>query len=141
MRRAKLIFAAAMMGLPAAAAAQGQGTDFGRIQILTEKLAPNLYLLSGSAGADPAHEDAAGGRIGILAGPGGVLMVDSQYAQLTGKVTAAIRGISTAPVRVLINTHIHIDHTGGNAAFAKMGATVFAREELRDEMIHPPRLA
>lgn len=142
MRRAKLIFLpVAILALPAAAAAQGQGTDFSRIQVVAEKLAPNLYLLSGSAGADPAHEDAAGGRIGILAGPGGVLMVDSQYAQLTGKVAAAIRTISTAPIRVLINTHIHIDHTGGNPNFAKMGATVFAREELRDEMMHPPGLA
>src|SRR5438045_9192542 len=124
MRRAKLIFiAVAMAALPSATAAQGQGTDFSRIQILTEKLAPNLYLLSGSAGADPAHEDAAGGRIGILAGPDGILMVDSQYAQLTDKVAAAIRRISAAPIRVLINTHIHIDHTGGNANFPKMCPT------------------
>src|SRR5438045_9466872 len=105
MRRAKLIFiAVAMAALPSATAAQGQGTDFNRIQILPEQLAPNLYLLSGSAGADPAHEDAAGGRIGILAGPDGILMVDSQYAQLTEKVAAAIRRISPTPIRVLITT-------------------------------------
>src|SRR5438874_2201516 len=137
MKRAGLMcVVVAAMALPVAAAAQGQGTDFNRIQILPEQLAPNLYLLSGSAGADPAHEDAAGGRIGILAGPDGILMVDSQYAQLTDKVAAAIRRISPTPIRVLINTHIHIDHTGGNANFAKMGATVYAREELREEMIH-----
>ena len=142
MKRAGLMcLVVAAMALPVAAAAQGQGTDFNRIQIIPEQLAPNLYLLSGSAGADPAHEDAAGGRIGVLAGPDGILMVDSQYAQLTDKIVAAIRRISPAPIRVLINTHIHIDHTGGNANFAKMGATVYAREELRDEMIHPPRAA
>src|SRR5882724_8933502 len=122
----------------ASAWAQGQGTDFSKIEILTEKIAPNLYLLSGSAGADPAHQDAAGGRIGILAGPDGIFMVDTQYAQLTDKVAAAIRKISPAPIRFLTNTHIHIDHTGGNANFVKMGATLIAREELREEMLHPP---
>jgi glyoxylase-like metal-dependent hydrolase (beta-lactamase superfamily II) len=128
----------AAIALSASAWAQGQGTDFGRIEILTEKMAPNLYLLSGSAGADPAHQDAAGGRIGILAGPDGIFMVDTQYAQLTDKVVAAIRKISPGPIRFLTNTHIHIDHTGGNANFVKMGATLLAREELREEMLHPP---
>jgi len=121
--------------------ARAQGTDYSKIEIITEKIAPNLYLLSGSAGLDPAHQDAAGGRIGVLAGADGILMVDSQYGQLTDKVSAAIKRISPAPIRYLVNTHIHIDHTGGNAAFAKMGATIFAREELREEMLHPPRQA
>ena len=104
--------------------AQAQGTDFSKIEILTEKIGPNLYLLSGSAGTDPNHEDAAGGRIGILAGPDGIFMVDAQYAQLTDKVRAAIRKISAAPIRFLVNTHVHIDHTGGDANFVKMGATL-----------------
>ena len=136
--RRRCLATLAAMAFSASAWAQGQGTDFGRIEILTEKIAPNLYLLSGSAGADPAHQDAAGGRIGILAGSDGIFMVDTQYAQLTGKVVAAIRKISPAPIRFLTNTHIHIDHTGGNANFVKMGATLFAREELREEMLHPP---
>ena len=68
-------------------------------------------------------------------------MVDAQYAQLTDKVLAAIKQISTAPIRFMANTHIHIDHTGGNANFARMGVTIFAREELREEMLHPPALA
>jgi len=120
------------------ASAQGQGTDFSKIEILTEKIAPNLYLLSGSAGADPAHEDAAGGRIGILAGPDGIFMVDAQYAELTDKVAAAIRKISPAPIRFLVNTHVHGDHTAGDANFVKMGATLLAREELRDELLRTP---
>jgi glyoxylase-like metal-dependent hydrolase (beta-lactamase superfamily II) len=91
-------------------------------------------MLSGSAGLDPAHEDAAGGRIGVLAGPDGVLMVAAQYAELADKVMAAIRRITSAPIRFLVNTHIHRDHTGGNAKFAKMGAMIFAREELREGM-------
>src|SRR5207245_687003 len=93
---------------------------------------------SGSAGVDPAHEDAAGGRIGVLAGPDGIFMVDSQYAQLTDKVVAAIRRISPAPIRFLVNTHVHGDHTAGNANFVKTGALLFAREELREELERPP---
>src|SRR5271155_639400 len=117
--------------------AQGQGIDYAKIEILTEKIAPNLYLLSGSAGADPGHQDAAGGRIAVLAGPDGIFMVDSQYAQITDKVVAAIRKISSEPIRFLVNTHLHIDHTGGNANFVKMGALLFGREELREEMSRP----
>jgi cyclase len=112
-----------------------QQIDFDKVQIITDQMAPNLYMLSGSGGLDPSHDDAAGGRIGVLAGPDGILMVDSQYAQLTDKVAAAIRRISAAPIRYLVNTHIHRDHTAGNANFAKMGALILAREELRDGMV------
>ena len=126
-----------LVALAAAAlsvSARAQGLDFVRIEITTEQIAPNLYMLSGSAGLDPAHEDAAGGRIGVLAGPDGILMVDAQYAELGEKVLAAIRRISSAPIRFLVNTHIHRDHTAGNAKFAKLGATILAREELRQGM-------
>jgi glyoxylase-like metal-dependent hydrolase (beta-lactamase superfamily II) len=123
------------------AAVQGQGIDYAKIEILTEKMAPNLYMLSGSAGADPGHEDAAGGRIGVLAGPDGIFMVDAQYAQITDKVVAAIRKISPEPIRFLVNTHVHGDHTAGNANFVKMGALLFAREELREQMSRPPAQA
>lgn len=115
-----------------------QGIDYAKIEILTEKIAPNLYMLSGSGGADANHPDAAGGRIGILAGPDGIFMVDSQYSQITDKVVAAIRKISPEPIRFFTNTHVHVDHTGGNGNFAKMGAVLIAREELRDELMHPP---
>jgi glyoxylase-like metal-dependent hydrolase (beta-lactamase superfamily II) len=117
--------------------AQGQGIDYSKIEILTEKMASNLYMLAGSAGADPGHQDAAGGRIGVLTGPDGIFMVDAQYAQVTDKVVAAIRKISSEPIRFLVNTHVHIDHTGGDANFVKMGALLFAREELREEMLRP----
>jgi len=120
-----------------AVAALGQGIDYAKIEILTEKMAPNLYMLSGSAGADPGHEDAAGGRIGVLAGPDGIFMVDAQYAQITDKVVAAIRKIGPEPIRFLVNTHVHPDHTAGNANFVKMGALLFAREELREELLRP----
>jgi cyclase len=133
MKSAWLILAA-LSAAALSVGARSQGLDYGKIEIITEQIAPNLYMLSGSAGLDPSHEDAAGGRIGVLAGPDGILMVDAQYADLADKVLAAIRRISAAPIRFLVNTHIHRDHTGGNAKFAKLGATIFAREELRSGM-------
>ena len=135
-RRSSLVVLAAL-ALSVNGRAQGPGTDYSKIEILTEKIAPNLFMLSGSAGADPGHQDAAGGRIGVLAGPDGIFMVDAQYAQITDKVVAAIRKISSEPIRFLVNTHVHGDHTAGNANFVKMGALLFAREELREEMSRP----
>src|SRR5215469_807312 len=88
---------------------------YDKIEILTEQYTPNLYMLAGAPGdADPNHPDGAGGRIGILTGPDGIFMVDSQYEQVTGKVLAAIRKITPQPIRYLVNTHLHSDNTGGN---------------------------
>jgi cyclase len=133
MKSAYLLLVALAATAPSVSA-RSQALDYARIEITTDQIAPNLYMLSGSAGLDPSHEDAAGGRIGVLAGPDGILMVDAQYAELGDKVLAAIKRISSAPIRFLVNTHIHRDHTAGNAKFAKLGATIFAREELRAGM-------
>jgi glyoxylase-like metal-dependent hydrolase (beta-lactamase superfamily II) len=76
-----------------------------------------------------------GGTISVLTGPDGVLMVDSQFAPLTDKIVAAIRRISDQPIRFLINTHIHADHTGGNENLAKMGALILGRDQLRARLI------
>jgi len=114
------------------AAATAQGIQYDKIEIKTEKIAPNLYMLSGSENVDPGHPDGAGGRIGVLAGPDGIFMVDSQYLQIGDKVLAAIRRIDPGPIRFLVNTHVHPDHTAGNATFAKAGAVLLAREELRE---------
>lgn len=121
-----------LLGLTAAAHGQ---INYGKIEILTEKYTPNLYMLAGAPGdADPNHPDGAGGRIGILTGPDGIFMVDSQYEQVTAKVMAAIRKISQEPIRYLTNTHLHVDHTGGNGNIVKQGALLLAREELRADM-------
>src|SRR5690242_19614416 len=114
----------------------GYQTPWDKIEMLvTEKLAPNLYSVHGSAGLDPAHPDAAGGRVAVLFGPDGVLMVDTEDPQLASKTLDAIRTFTNAPIKIVVNSHIHPDHTGGNAFFAKQGAVIFAQENLRDEML------
>ena len=134
----KSVWKLSLMALAVATLAMGvHAQDRSKIEITATKIAPNLYTLSGSAGLDPTHQDAAGGRIGLLTGPDGIFMIDSQYPELSDKVLAAVKQISTAPIRYMVNTHIHGDHTGGDAFFAKMGVTIIAREELRNEMLHP----
>jgi glyoxylase-like metal-dependent hydrolase (beta-lactamase superfamily II) len=114
----------------------GYQTPWDKIEMLvTEKLAPNLYSVHGSAGLDPAHPDAAGGRVAVLFGSDGVLMVDTQDPQLASKTLDTIRTFSSAPIKIVVNSHIHPDHTGGNAFFAKQGAVIFAQENLREEML------
>ncbi len=118
---------------------QGYQTPWDKIEMLvTEKLAPNLYILHGSAGLDPTHPDAAGGRVAVLFGPDGVLMVDTEDPQLAAKTLDTILTFTSAPIKVVVNSHIHPDHTGGNAFFAKQGAVIFSQENLRDEMLSPP---
>jgi len=129
--------AALLLVTLSASAASAQGIPFDKIELRTEKLAPNVYTLTGSPGVDPGHLEAAGGRIGLLVGPDGVVMVDAQYEPLSDKVLAAIRRINSGPIRVLIDTHEHPDHTGGNPIFARQGAMIFAREETRAELMRP----
>jgi glyoxylase-like metal-dependent hydrolase (beta-lactamase superfamily II) len=131
------LFLAASMAAAISVSALAQDKDFAHLQFSATQVAPNLYTLSGPPGLDPTHSDAAGGRIGVFTGPDGVFMIDSQYPELSDKVLAAVKQISTGPIRFLVNTHIHGDHTGGDAFFAKLGVTIVAREELRDEMLHP----
>jgi cyclase len=118
------------IGLVAAIALAGVAVraqqDFSKVEIKTTKIAGNLYTLEGQ-----------GGTIGVLAGPDGVLMVDSQFAPLGDKIVAAIKQISDGRVRFLINTHVHGDHTGGNENIGKLGAVLLARENLRARLAKP----
>jgi glyoxylase-like metal-dependent hydrolase (beta-lactamase superfamily II) len=105
---------------------------------VTEKISPNLFVLHGSQGLDAAHPEASGGRAMALFGPDGVLLVDTQNRQVAEKTLKAIRSFTDAPIRVVVNTHIHSDHTGANAFFGKQGGLIFSQENLRDEMLRPP---
>ena len=102
--------------------------DFSKVEIKTTKISGNVYTLQGQ-----------GGTIGALVGPDGVFMVDSQFAPLSDKIAAALKQISDGRIRFVVNTHLHGDHTGGNANFAKMGATLLSREELRARLAKPAK--
>src|ERR1035438_4841403 len=84
-------------------ATQAQQEDFSKIEIMTTDLGHGLYMLEGG-----------GGNITVAVTPDGVIMVDDQFAPLSAKIKAAIAKVSRVPVRYLINTHYHPDHTGGN---------------------------
>jgi glyoxylase-like metal-dependent hydrolase (beta-lactamase superfamily II) len=120
------LFALASLAALATTAVAQRGPDFSKVEIKTTRITGNFYTLEGQ-----------GGAIGVLAGPDGVLMIDSQFAPLTDKIVAAIRRITDRPVRFLVNTHVHGDHTGGNENLAKLGVTIFARDELRARLAHP----
>lgn len=118
---------------------QGYQTPWDKIQMLvTEKIAANIYLLHGSDGLDPSHPDAAGGRVAVLFGTDGVLMVDTEDPQLAAKTLETIRTFTDGPIKIVVNSHIHPDHTGGNEFFGKQGAVIFSQENLREEMISQP---
>jgi glyoxylase-like metal-dependent hydrolase (beta-lactamase superfamily II) len=118
--RHAVVSAYVLLSLLSAYPARAQGPDLTNVQIHTNKITSDFYTVDG-----------AGGTIGVLTGPDGVLMVDSQYAPLTDKIVAAIRQLSNRPIKFMINTHLHGDHTGGNANLATMGVTIIARDELR----------
>src|SRR5882672_1082050 len=82
--------------------------DFSKVEIKTTKLTENFYVLEGQ-----------GGAIGVLPGPDGVFMVDSQFAPLSEKIAAAIKQISDKPIKFMVKTHVHGDNNGGNENFAK----------------------
>jgi cyclase len=105
--------------------AQG-GQDFSKVEIKTNKVTDKFYTLDGQ-----------GGTIGVLTGPDGVFMVDTQFAPLSDKIAAAIKQITPQPIKFVVNTHVHGDHTGGDENFGKMGATIISREELRFRLAHP----
>src|SRR5262249_47311120 len=102
--------------------------DFSKVEIKTTKIAGNVYTLQGQ-----------GGTIGALVGPDGVFMVDAQFAPLSDRIAAALKQISDGRIRFVVNTHVHGDHTGGNANFAKMGATLLAREALGERLAKPAK--
>lgn len=119
MRKTTLLFAAWLL---AAGCAAGQDQDYSKVQIKVTKVAGNVYMLEG-----------AGGNIGTSVGEDGIVVVDDQYAPLADKIQDALKGISALPVRFIINTHYHEDHTGGNAYFQKQ-APIIAHDNVRKRL-------
>jgi cyclase len=117
-----LWIAIACLSLSATVKAQAP-PDFANTQIKTTKVTENFYTLEGQ-----------GGMIGILVGPDGVFMVDSQYAPLTDKIVAAVKQVTDKPIRFMVNTQVHPDHTGGDENLGKMGVVMLSRDELRKRL-------
>src|SRR5215813_12167953 len=99
-----------------------QNNDFSKVQIKVTKVAGNVYMLEG-----------AGGNIGASVGEDGIVVVDDQYAPLADRIQAALKGITDKPVRFVINTHYHEDHTGGNSYFQKQ-APIIAHDNVRKRL-------
>ena len=97
--------------------------DFSKVEIKTTDLGDNIYMLEGQ-----------GGNITVAVGKDGIIMVDGQYAPLHDKIKAAIEAISNQPIKYLINTHFHGDHTGGNELFATGGVTIVAQVNVKNRL-------
>src|SRR5262249_19339457 len=101
---------------------RAQGQDFSKVEIKVSKVAGNVYLVEG-----------AGGNIGVSVGDDGILIVDDQFAPLAPRIQAALKNITTKPVKYVLNTHWHGDHTGGNEHFGAT-ATIIAHENVRKRL-------
>ncbi|HSA93910.1 MAG TPA: MBL fold metallo-hydrolase [Terriglobales bacterium] len=113
---------AVVLVMLAATAAAQQQVDWEKVEIKAQPVAGGVYMLTGR-----------GGNIGASVGEDGIVVVDDQYAPLAAKIQAALRSLSDKPVRFILNTHWHSDHTGGNADFSKLG-TIVAQENVRKRL-------
>jgi cyclase len=98
--------------------------DFDKAVINVTDLGNRTYMLDGVGGT-------VGGNVTVVVGEDGIIVVDDMFPQMYGKIKAAVASISPLPVRYVVNTHFHRDHTGGNEAFAKDGATIVAQENVK----------
>ncbi len=97
--------------------------DFDSVEIKVHPVARQVYYIEGR-----------GGNIGLFIGDDGVFLIDDQMAPLTDKIVDAIRSVSDKPIRFIVNTHMHPDHTGGNENFGNMGTLIFGHDNVRSQM-------
>jgi cyclase len=114
----------ALLVVPRALLAQEQ--DLSKVEIKVTKVAGNIYLLQGGEG----------GNMAASVGEDGIVLVDDEFAPLATKIAAALKsvGVTDKPVRFIINTHYHFDHTGGNLPFANQGTTIIAHDNVRTRL-------
>ncbi|MEL6874639.1 MAG: MBL fold metallo-hydrolase [Pseudomonadota bacterium] len=118
------LLAATPLALSGCSESNAQETDrFAGVEITSEKLSEGVAVLFG-----------AGGNLGVSYGPDGTVLIDDQFAPLTPKIQAVIAELGAEPVKYLINTHWHGDHTGGNENFGKAGALIMAHDHVRERM-------
>ena len=108
---------------PATPPAAPPPVDFSKVEIKTTDIGDNVYMLEGQ-----------GGNITVAVAQNGIIMVDGQFAPLHDKIKAAVATISNLPIKYLINTHYHGDHTGGNEAFAKDGVTIVSQVNVKTRL-------
>jgi cyclase len=103
-----------------------QEQDLSKVEIKVTKVAGSIYLLQGGEG----------GNMAASVGEDGIVLVDDEFAPLATKITAALKniGVTDKPVRFIINTHYHYDHTGGNLPFANQGSTIIAHDNVRTRL-------
>ena len=125
-RQPRLIVAAlAALGLVMVAVGAGeenQGDRFAGVELTTVPVAGQVHMVQRPGG---------GGNVGVFAGPDGVLLVDSLFAPLAERLVAAVRRVSSGAIRFLINTHVHLDHIGGNEPLAGRDVLIFAHDNVR----------
>lgn len=97
--------------------------DYSKVQIKTEKLSATTYMMTG-----------AGGNLGVSIGEDAVFVIDDQFAPLTPKIKAAIKKLTDKPIKFVLNTHWHFDHTGGNENLGKQGALIVSHENVRKRL-------
>jgi glyoxylase-like metal-dependent hydrolase (beta-lactamase superfamily II) len=119
-RKAMTLCSLLLAALPLGAAAQ---QNFDTIQVRTQALGGGIFMLTG-----------AGGNLGLAIGDDAVFLVDDQFAPLTPKILTAIAALTPKPVRFVVNTHWHFDHTGGNENLGKAGALLVAHDNVRKRM-------
>ncbi len=125
MRRVCLGALLLLVALPGGLALAQQEPDWSKVQIKVTKVSGNIYMLEGE-----------GGNIAASVGEDGIVIVDDQFAPLAEKIQAALKGlgITDKPVRFVINTHYHGDHTGGNLPFGQAGSTIIAQDNVRKRL-------
>ncbi len=116
---ATLVILASLAGISVVQADQRKN----EVTIKTQIVREGIYMLTGK-----------GGNIGLSSGVDGVFMIDDQFAPLTEKIKQAIKKISEQPVRFLLNTHWHPDHTGGNENFGSTGSVIIAQDNVRKRL-------
>jgi cyclase len=121
--RREFLLSASLLSAGALAAGQGN-QDFSKVQIKVTHVSRGVYMLQGE-----------GGNIAASVGEDGIAIVDDQFAPLAGKIRAALKDITGTdkPVRFVINTHYHGDHTGGNANFSET-STIIAQDNVRKRL-------
>ena len=110
--------------------AQAQEDRYAGVEIKTHQVAPGIYMLVGE-----------GGNIGVSTGADGVFMIDDQFAPLTDRITAAVAALSDQPIRFLVNTHWHYDHTGGNENLGNQGVLIVAHDNVYARMSKDTEIA